>query len=146
MNIIRKLMSRTRPLVGRLHRIRGLSTAELVGIIVIVGILGALGGSYIIGLVNQADTNAISQNVATLNTVAASAVAGGATVGAGAQNNIDVTSSTTMVGSLNTGFTINGVSYKVSPAVPTPASYTGTYNAGPPVSVTFVATAGATSP
>jgi type II secretory pathway pseudopilin PulG len=153
MKIISKLLSRNRPLAGRNHRIRGLSTAELVGIIVIVGILGALGGTYISGLVGAANTNAIAQNANSLNTVAASAVAAGATVGAGKQ--IDTTSVTTAINSLNAGVTLNGVTYQMSPPISAAAiltlagstpSYTMTATAGPPATVVFAAGAGGTVP
>ena len=153
MKLIRKLLSRNRPLAGRKDRIRGLSTAELVGIIVIVGILGALGGTYISGLVGAANTNAVSQNANSLNTVAASAVAAGGTVGAGLQ--IDTTSAATAIKSLNQGVTINGVTYQLSPPISAAAiatlggstpSYTMTATAGPPATVVFAAGAGATVP
>ena len=75
MQLIRKLIHRTS--AKSLRDTRGLSTAELVGIIVIVGILGALGGTYVNGLINQANTNAGQQNATTLTSVAGSILAAG---------------------------------------------------------------------
>jgi len=80
MQLIRKLLRLNSSRFARSAN-RGLSTAELVGIIVIVGILGAIGGTYVNGLVTQANTNAGRQNASTLNTLAASVLAAGATVG-----------------------------------------------------------------
>jgi len=128
MQLIQKLHKRTtRPHSVRNRLLRGLSTAELVGIIVIVGILGALGGTYVNGLVNQANTNGGNQNANTLNTVAASIFAAGATVGSGA-GQLDTTSAATAIAGVNTGVTVNGVLYKMTPqiAAGSIASYTMT--------------------
>jgi len=112
---------------------RGLSTAELVGIIVIVGILGAIGGTYINGLVGAAKTSSGNQNAQSLNTVLSSAFAAGATVdtaGAGGVVDgpigaIDCSTSAAAVGQLcNQGVLVGGVTYKMSPPVGTTASYT----------------------
>ena len=116
MNVIRKLLNRIRPQPGRNRMIRGLSTAELVGIIVIVGILGALGGTYVNGLVTQANINAGNQNANTLNTTAAAAFAGGATVGTGA-GQLDTSTAYTAINALNAGVTVNGVLYKMTPPI-----------------------------
>ncbi len=102
---------------GRNRKIRGLSTAELVGIIVIVGILGALGGTYVNGLVTKANSNAGDQNANTLNTVAASVLAAGGTAGAGATFNIDTTSASTAIACLNAGVTVNNVLYQMTPPI-----------------------------
>jgi len=146
MQIIRKLLFRNRSQSGRNHKIRGLSTAELVGIIVIVGILGALGGTYITGLVGQSKTNAGLQNAQSLNTVMASAFAGGATVGTGA-GQLDLTSNLTAIAELcGPGVTVtnngNTITYKMNPTVGTPASYTLTGT--DPTTATFSYVAGAT--
>ncbi len=127
MQLIQKLLKRTRPHSARNRLLRGLSTAELVGIIVIVGILGALGGTYVNGLVNQANTNGGNQNANTLNTVAASIFAAGATVGSGA-GQLDTTSAATAIAAVNTGVTVGGVLYKMTPqiAAGSIASYTMT--------------------
>jgi hypothetical protein len=127
MQLIQKLLKRTRPQSARNRLLRGLSTAELVGIIVIVGILGALGGTYVNGLVNQANTNGGNQNANTLNTVAASIFAAGATVGSGA-GQLDTTSAATAIAAVNTGVTVGGVLYKMTPqiAAGSIASYTMT--------------------
>jgi hypothetical protein len=128
MQLIQKLLKRTtRPHSVRNRLLRGLSTAELVGIIVIVGILGALGGTYVNGLVNQANKNGGDQNANTLNTVAASIFAAGATVGSGA-GQLDTTSAATAIAAVNTGVTVNAVLYKMTPqiAAGSIASYTMT--------------------
>jgi hypothetical protein len=129
MQLIKKLLKRNRPHSARNRLLRGLSTAELVGIIVIVGILGALGGTYVNGLVTQASTNAGNQNANTLNTTIASCFAGGAGTGVGA-GLVDTTSNLTAIADLNAGVTVtsaNGsVLYKMTPPIATPASYTMT--------------------
>jgi hypothetical protein len=123
MQILRRLL----PDARRNRLMRGLSTAELVGIIVIVGILGALGGTYISGLVGSAKANSGSQNAQSLNTVLSSAWAAGAVVddGTHAAGMIDCSTSATAVAQLcGNGVTVNGVVYKMSPPVGTQASYT----------------------
>jgi hypothetical protein len=129
MQLIQKLLKRTRPHSARNRFSRGLSTAELVGIIVIVGILGALGGTYVNGLVTQASTNAGNQNANTLNTTAASCFAGGATVGTAA-GQLDTTSAATAIAALNLGVTVTNsggnVLYKMTPPIANPGSYTMT--------------------
>jgi hypothetical protein len=152
MQLLQKLLSRNRPQIGR--NVRGLSTAELVGIIVIVGILGALGGTYIAGLVGQAQTNAIAQNVASLNTVAASSIAGGGTFGATAgliNATVGAPSPTTdaaLITSLNNGVVVGNVTYKMSPPISSAAITADTYQAtvsGTPPNATIVFAASSTS-
>lgn len=127
MQLVRKLLARRRTLASKNQKIRGLSTAELVGIIVIVGILGALGGTYVVGLVTAAKNNTGNQNAQNLQTVMTSAIAGGATVGTGA-GELNLADSATAFTSLTTGITVtqngNAVTYQVNPAPVTPASYT----------------------
>jgi len=153
-----KLLQRLLPRTGQHRSMRGLSTAELVGIIVIVGILGALGGTYINGLVSTAKTNSGTQNAQSLNTVLSSALAGGATLdltGAGSATDaaagiIDVSTSAAAVAALETGITVTigtnpPVTYKMSPSVGTTASYV-LANAGAlatPTNITFSFTPGA---
>jgi hypothetical protein len=155
MKLLQRLLSRT----ARNRSMRGLSTAELVGIIVIVGILGALGGTYINGLVSTAKTNSGLQNAQSLNTVLSSALAGGATLdttGAGttaadaAAGIIDVTSAANCISGLELGITVTigtnpPVTYKMSPNVGTPASYTlaGAGAGATPTNLTFGFTPGA---
>jgi len=146
MKLIRNLISRNRTRLSRIQKIRGLSTAELVGIIVIVGILGALGGTYITGLVSSANANTLAQNAASLNNVYASAVAGGAgtTAGTVAANNIDTTSNLTAIADLNSGIVVGTVTYQMSPKIVTPASYDMT--ASPSGTYVFSVHPGATTP
>ncbi len=116
----------------RARLVRGLSTAELVGIIVIVGILGALGGTYISGLVAQSKANTGLQNAQSLTTTLASALAGGATVGTpgdSANGVIDTTApGTAAIAQLNHGVIVsnNGttITYQMNPQIATAASYT----------------------
>jgi hypothetical protein len=146
MKLVRNLINRSRTRLSRLQKIRGLSTAELVGIIVIVGILGALGGTYITGLVSSANTNTLAQNAASLNNVYASAIAGGATTVAGtvAANNINTTTNLTAIADLNAGVTVGPVVYQMSPQIVTPASYDMT--ASPSGTYVFSKHPGATTP
>jgi len=142
MNIIQKLLYRNRSRLDRNQKVRGLSTAELVGIIVIVGILGAIGGTYITGLVTQASKNSVAQNASTLNTLYASATAAGCTIGPGA-GNLDTTTAATAVASFNSGVkdSTGTVTYQMTPAA-TPASYD--ISATPPL--VFSVHAGASTP
>jgi len=114
--IIARLLRRTPASLDRNRKIRGLSTAELVGIIVIVGILGALGGTYINGLVTQANDNTGKQNATTLNTLANSIFAQGATVGTGA-NQFDTSTAAKAIAALNAGVSVNGVTFAMSPTI-----------------------------
>jgi hypothetical protein len=141
MQLIRKLMSRNPIHIDRSRKIRGLSTAELVGIIVIVGILGALGGTYVKGLVDQASLNAGNQNATSLQGVFDSAIAAGAktnsdagyaaavTAGTGA---IDTSTIANAIAALNAGVTVTAstpgaapVIFKMSPTLTltSPANY-----------------------
>ena len=150
MQLIRKLLSRNPARTGRNRLLRGLSTAELVGIIVVVGILGALGATYISGMVTAASTNTGKQNAVTLSTLANSYVTGGGTIAAGTPGELDLTSVTTAITSLNTGVTdANGISYKMSPAIVADAAgnfptygVAGTGAAGSPIIFTYTQPAG----
>jgi len=123
MQLIHKLLSVRRTRVTRNGKIRGLSTAELVGIIVIVGILGALGGTYITGMITQSKTNTGNQNAQSLTTTLSSAIAGGATTNAGAGvGNVD--SAATAIPMLNAGVAIGGVTYQMNPPIANAGSYT----------------------
>jgi hypothetical protein len=127
MQLVRRLIQTAPPSSLRRRLSRGLSTAELVGIIVIVGVLGALGGTYINGLVGSAKTNSGNQNAQTLNTVLSSAWAAGAVVDDGTHSPgmIDCSTSANAVAQLcGNGVVVNGVTYKMNPPVGTQASYT----------------------
>jgi Tfp pilus assembly protein FimT len=123
MQLVSKILFPHRVKSVRARLIRGLSTAELVGIIVIVGILGALGGTYISGLIKQSKNNTGLQNAQSLTTTLSSALAGGATIApGGAAGTIDTTSSTTAITALNNGVTVtnpNGttITYQMNPQI-----------------------------
>ncbi|HEX3729320.1 MAG TPA: hypothetical protein VHV47_05920 [Opitutaceae bacterium] len=163
MNLIRRLI-RNRSYRGRDHKIRGLSTAELVGIIIIVGILGAIGGTYIGSLVNSADTNAIAQNCNSLNTVCASMlsggivcpVTGGNVTAVGTNPNFTTpTDPTELLQLINAGVADpkSGVTYQMNPQISakgiTAKSYVATAVAdasGNASAITWAPAAGATTP
>lgn len=158
MQLIRRLL-RYRSQGGRDHKIRGLSTAELVGIIIIVGILGAVGGTYIGSLVNSAETNSIAQNVNSLNTVCASMLSGGVPIttdGSGnvtAVNGTAVATATDLINLINGGVTFNGVTYQMNPQISAKAIAAGTYvptaapaTAGPASAITWAQASGVTTP
>jgi hypothetical protein len=140
MQLIRKLI-RNRSQGGRNHKIRGLSTAELIGIIIIVGILGALGGTYIGSLVGTAKSNSIAQNINSLNTVCASMLSGGVDVASSDHTNVTTVGSDTLtaptggtlvqalINELNAGYTdaTSGVTYKMTPPISAAAITAGTY-------------------
>jgi Tfp pilus assembly protein FimT len=131
-------MNRNHNHIDRSRKIRGLSTAELVGIIVIVGILGALGGTYVKGLVDQASLNAGNQNATSLQGVYDSAIAAGAKTNgdtgyvAGNAGMIDTSTIATAIAALNAGVTVTAstpgaapVVFKMSPTLTltNPANY-----------------------
>jgi len=144
---------------GRNQRIRGLSTAELVGIIIIVGILGAVGGTYIGSLVNSATTNTIAQNVNSLNTVCASMLSGGVPITTDGQGNVTAVNGTAtatptdFLNLINAGVTLNGVTYQMTPQISKAAIAAGTYLPtaspavlGPASAITWAQATGVTTP
>jgi hypothetical protein len=158
MQIIRNLFRHRLP-GGRKRKIRGLSTAELVGIIIIVGILGAVGGTYIGSLVNSATSNTIAQNVNSLNTVCASMLSGGVpltTDGSGNVTAVNGTATATpadLLNLINAGVTYNGVTYQMNPQISKAAISAGTYlataapaAAGPASAVSWAQASGVTTP
>jgi hypothetical protein len=160
MQLVRKLLSLARSRVGRNQKIRGLSTAELVGIIVIIGILGALGGTYIGSLVTTANGNTGNSNASSLNSLCASMLAAGVPVTvAGSSGSYTYTiagvnggnamTDAELVGALNTGIqdpNNANVLYRLTPAVKTPASYVSANTAasGSATAITWTFTSGAT--
>ena len=142
MQLIRKLLNRYPSRIGRNHLIRGLSTAELVGIIVVIGVLGALGATYISGMVTAASTNTGKQNAVTLGTLANSYVTGGGVIGTGA-NQLDLTTAQTAITTLNNGVTdTTGITYKMSPAIADPADFTKAGTAATGIVFTYNAPGG----
>lgn len=100
-------------------RLRGLSTAELVGIIVIVGVLGSLSTAYITNLISTSKTNAGTQNAQSLNATLSSALSAGAVV--------DTSSTGNAISALNAGITVgsgaDAVVFRVNPPITNPGSY-----------------------
>ena len=123
-------------------RLQGFTLPELIGAIIVIGIISAVATVQVLNANTQARENAKYGNAMALNRVAVSAISGGASVGAGATNNIDTTTNLTAVAKLNAGFTVGGITYQVSPVVQTPASYP--FNGSPTAtSVVFTYTTGA---
>jgi hypothetical protein len=118
MQLIRRLLTPRSARPGRNRFLRGLSTAELVGIIVVIGILGALGATYITGLVDTANTNTGNQNAVTLSTLANSFVESGGAIGTGT-GQLDLTSPTTAITALNAGISAGNVTYQMTPTIAT---------------------------
>jgi len=121
MQLIRRLLYGRSAPKGRNRLIRGLSTAELVGIIVVIGVLGALGATYITGLVSTANSNTGTQNAVTLGTLANSYVQSGGDV-SGWGLTATPGDATAAITALNTGVTGTGTSaitYKMTPAIAT---------------------------
>jgi prepilin-type N-terminal cleavage/methylation domain-containing protein len=106
-----------------LRRVRGFTLPELIGTIIIIGVIAAVAGVQVLNANAQARENAKYGNAQALNRVCVSAIAGGAAVGSGATNNIDTTTNLTAIAKLNTGFTVGGITYQVAPVVQTAASY-----------------------
>jgi prepilin-type N-terminal cleavage/methylation domain-containing protein len=112
----------------------GFSLVELMGVIVLIGIISLGAYIYVGNASQQAITNTKARNAQMLNQLVSISAATGATIGVGAANNIDTTSATTAIASLNTGFTVNGIPIKMNPPVGTPASYT---MSGTPPTISF---------
>ncbi|HWZ95203.1 MAG TPA: prepilin-type N-terminal cleavage/methylation domain-containing protein [Opitutaceae bacterium] len=112
----------------------GFSLVELLGVIVLIGIISLGAYIYVGNASQQAIINTKARNAQMLNQLTSIAAATGATIGNGASNNIDTTSVTTAINSLNTGFTVNGIPIKMNPPVGTPASYT---MSGTPPTISF---------
>jgi prepilin-type N-terminal cleavage/methylation domain-containing protein len=113
----------------------GFSLVELLGVIVLIGIISLGAYIYVGNASQQAITNTKARNAQMLNQLVSIAAATGATIGPG--GNIDTTSAPTAVSainSLNAGFTINGIPIKMNPPVGTPSSYT---MSGTPPTISF---------
>jgi len=104
-------------------RLQGFTLPELIGAIVVIGIIAAVATVQVLNANVQARENAKYGNAQSLNRVCVSAISGGATVGSGATNNIDTTTNLTAIAKMNTGFTVGGITYQVAPSVQTAASY-----------------------
>jgi hypothetical protein len=113
---MRLLLGMGRNFPARPRSLSGLSTAEVVGIIVIAGVLGVLSGTYVRGLVSQATTAGGTQNALTLNGTVSTAFSAGAGVGSG-PGQIDTSSAANAIAALNSGVTVNGVLYKMVPPI-----------------------------
>jgi prepilin-type N-terminal cleavage/methylation domain-containing protein len=134
MNANTSSLRRAQPLAFSLPPTAGFSLVELLGVIVLIGIISLGAYIYVGNASQQAITNTKARNAQMLNQLVSIAAATGATIGTGAANNIDTTSVTTAVNSLNTGFTVNGIPIKMNPPVGTPASYT---MSGTPPTISF---------
>jgi prepilin-type N-terminal cleavage/methylation domain-containing protein len=110
----------------------GFSLVELLGVIVLIGIISLGAYIYVGNASQQAITNTKARNAQMLNQLVSIAAATGATIGPG--GNIDTTSVTSAITSLNTGFTVNGIPIKMNPPVGTPTSYT---MSGTPPTISF---------
>ena len=129
MQLIHKLLNRNPARTGRNRLIRGLSTAELVGIIVVIGILGALGATYISGLVTTANSNTGDQNAVTLSTLVNSYVTGGGDITVFGSLSQTPSDATAAVAQLNKGITDKaGISYQMTPNVNVITDGNGTQN------------------
>jgi prepilin-type N-terminal cleavage/methylation domain-containing protein len=108
----------------RANSTRGFSLVELLGVIILIGVI-SLGAYIYVGNARiQAITNTKVRNAQMLNQLVSISAATGATIATGATNNIDTTSNLTAIASLNAGFTSNGIPIKMNPPILTPASYT----------------------
>lgn len=102
---------------------RGVSLVSVLIAVVIIGILGAMAYPKFVGTRDVTIENAKKANVSRMNELAATAITLGATTGAGSGFNIDTSSVTSAIGSLNTGFTVASVEVKLDPTLTNFASY-----------------------
>lgn len=119
---------------------RGFTLPELIGAIIVIGIISAVATVQVLNANTQARENAKYGNAQALNRLVVAASAGGATIAAGGGNNIDTTTNLTAIAKLNTGFTVSGITYQMTPVIQTPASYP---MSGTAPQITFTYTAGA---
>jgi len=119
---------------------RGFTLPELIGAIVVIGIISAVATVQVLNANTQARENAKYGNAQALNRLVVSAASGGATIAAGATNNIDTTTNLTAIAKINTGFTVGGITFQMTPVIQTPASYT---MSGSAPQITFSYTTGA---
>lgn len=112
--IITTIASAKQPLkrVKRSSR-KGFTLIEGVIVIVLLGVVALLAGPIINGIFGTAQTNRNDKNASEINTVLASAAGAGATVGAGAGNDFDTTSITTLLADLGAGVTENGITFRM---------------------------------
>ncbi len=103
---------------------RGVSLVSVLIAVVIIGILGALAYPKFVGTRDLTIDNAKKANVSRLNELSATAVNLGATIGAGASNNIDTTTVTTSINCFNNGFVVANVPIKLEPSLTNFGSYT----------------------
>ena len=109
----------------KLRSIKGFSLPELITVVVVIAILGAIALGVVTNLTTQAKANAGIANAATLSRMVAQLSAAGSTFATGAAvGNVDTTSAVSMIGSLNTGVSVAGMTFKMQPTIQTPASYT----------------------
>jgi type II secretory pathway pseudopilin PulG len=105
------------------------SLVELLGVIVLIGIISLGAYMYVGNASQQAILNTKIHNVAQLNQLVSIANATGATVGVGVAQGagIDTTSAQTAIASLNYGFSVgtgpNPIQIKMTPPIQTPGSY-----------------------
>jgi prepilin-type N-terminal cleavage/methylation domain-containing protein len=112
----------------------GFSLVELLGVIILIGIISLGAYIYVGNASQQAILNTKARNAQMLNQLVAIAAATGATIANGASNNIDTTTALTAINDLDAGFTVNGIPIKMNPPIGTPASYTMT---GTPPTISF---------
>jgi prepilin-type N-terminal cleavage/methylation domain-containing protein len=115
------------------------SLVELLGVIVLIGIISLGAYIYVGDASQQAKLNTKARNAQLLNQLMSIAAATGATIGPSASNNIDTSNITTAITSLNNGFTINGIPIKMNPPINivNANSYTLTPSSGTPTTYTF---------
>jgi prepilin-type N-terminal cleavage/methylation domain-containing protein len=113
----------------------GFSLVELLGVIVLIGVISLGAYIYVGNASQQATVNTKLRNAQMLNQLVSIAAATGATFSAAPQsstNNVDTTSVTSAIASLNNGFAINagngnpGIPIKMNPPIQNPGSYTMT--------------------
>jgi prepilin-type N-terminal cleavage/methylation domain-containing protein len=129
-------------LLRRANSTRGFSLVELLGVIILIGVISLGAYIYVGNASNQAITNTKARNAQMLNQLVSISAATGATIATGATNNIDTTSNLTAIASLNAGFTVNGIPIKMNPPIVTPASYP---MSGTPPNISFTYNAATTA-
>lgn len=87
---------------------KGMSLPELIAVIIVIAIIGGIALNVISGLSSEAKESKGRANVAEINRLLSNVEAAGGTVAAGGTNDVDMTSTTTALTDLKTGFTPAG--------------------------------------
>jgi prepilin-type N-terminal cleavage/methylation domain-containing protein len=119
----------------------GFSLVELLGVIVLIGIISLGAYIYVGNASQQAIINTKARNAQMVNQLLSIAAATGVSIGADSKNQIDTTNTTTLLTALNNGVTAQNVNIPIKLTPPinltSAGSYTINQSATIPTTYTF---------